>query len=151
MADAAFQWTDKFLLGYRKMDDTHREFVECVNALLTCPDADMAQCLAAFAEHAERHFGEENEWMQSTAFPAGECHADEHAAVLKSVRQVQELVAKGNVPIARDLAAELARWFPSHADHMDSALAQWLVKRKTGGAPVVIRRGIKTREEGAVE
>ena len=147
MADAAFQWTDKFLLGYGKMDHTHREFVERVNALLTCSDAEMGQCLEAFAEHAERHFGEENEWMQSTGFPAGECHADEHAAVLKSVRQVQALVASGNVAIARDLAAELARWFPSHADHMDSALAQWLVKKKTGGAPVVIRRGIKTRED----
>jgi hemerythrin len=149
MADS-FQWSDKFLLGYNKMDQTHREFVDCVNALLTCPDAEMAQHLAAFAAHAERHFGEENEWMQSTGFPAAECHADEHAAVLNSVRQVQALVDAGNVAIARDLAAELARWFPSHADYMDSALAQWMVKRKHGGAPVVIRRGIKTREEDAV-
>lgn len=146
----SFQWSDKFLLGYGRMDDVHREFVELVNALLTCPDPDMAAHLQAFAEHAEKHFGDENEWMQSTGFPAAECHADEHAAVMSSVRQVQVLVDAGNVAIARNLAAELARWFPSHADYMDSALAQWLVKKKTGGAPVVIRRGIKTREEDAI-
>ena len=35
MSAEAFQWSDKFLLGYGPMDNVHREFVELVNALLT--------------------------------------------------------------------------------------------------------------------
>lgn len=143
----SFQWSDKFLLGYQKMDDVHREFVELVDAMLTCPDHEMEARLNAFAEHAERHFGDENAWMESTGFPARECHVDEHAAVMNSVKQVQVLVAAGNVAIARNLAAELARWFPSHADYMDSALAQWMVRKRHGGAPLVLRRNIKTKTE----
>jgi hypothetical protein len=38
------------------------------------------------------------------------------------------------------LADALADWFPGHADCLDSALAQWMVKRKTGGVPLVFKR-----------
>ncbi|WP_334151549.1 bacteriohemerythrin [Hyphomicrobium sp.] len=133
-------WSDAFLLGFDALDETHREFVSIVDALLTAPDADVKDLLAAFERHAESHFGQEDAWMRETDFPARECHIDEHAAVLKSVREVRELVAEGNLAIARDLAQELAAWFPGHADYLDSALAQWMVKRRFGGAPVVLKR-----------
>ena len=81
------------------MDSVHREFVDLVDARLSCPDAESLA-----------------------------------------------LVQGGNLEIARRLAAGLARWFPpGHADHMDSALAHWLVKRRHGGAPIVLKRGIVAR------
>ncbi|WP_075790794.1 bacteriohemerythrin [Massilia putida] len=137
-----FTWTDQFLLGYDQMDATHREFVDLVAALLAAPDVELAHRLDAFAEHAERHFDEEREWMVSTGFPATQCHIDEHAAVLASVREVRALLAGGGpADTCRALARELARWFPGHADYMDAALAQWMAKRRSGGIPVVLRRG----------
>ena len=45
------QWTDAFLLGYEPMDDTHREFVEIVDKLLTCPDAEMAGLTGLDTKH----------------------------------------------------------------------------------------------------
>jgi hemerythrin len=142
MATTPFTWTDAFLLGYGPMDNVHREFVDLVNALLSCPDDEMLQHLQAFARHAESHFGDELKWMQESDFPPMQCHADEHAAVLKSVGEVLPLVEGGNIEIARRLAAELARWFPGHADYMDSALAHWLVKERFGGKPIVLKRGV---------
>jgi len=135
-------WTDAFLVGYAPMDDTHREFVGLVDAMLECPDSELEAKLADFAAHARRHFGEENKWMNDSDFPGRECHIDEHGAVMNSVEQVQALVRAGDIQNGRHLAAELARWFPAHADHLDSALAHWLVKRSTGGAPVVLRRNV---------
>ncbi|MBS0337686.1 MAG: hemerythrin domain-containing protein [Proteobacteria bacterium] len=123
------------------MDATHREFVDIVDAILSAQDAEVAPLLAKFAQHAEKHFDEEREWMQSTDFPAADCHIDEHEAVMASVRQVAEVVALGDVAEGRRLATELARWFPGHADYMDAPLAQWMAKRRMGGVPVVIRRG----------
>lgn len=137
------RWSDHYLLGCPAMDRTHREFVDCVASLQTADEADLPQRLAAFAAHAEAHFGDEERWMAETGFPSAQCHADEHAAVLKSVREVQVLLAEpGRAPIVRDLAEALAGWFPAHADHMDSALSHWLTKRSFGGAPVVLRRGV---------
>ncbi len=142
-----FPWTDRYLMGFKPMDDTHREFVEVVDALLGAEDADMAARLEAFAAHARRHFEEERVWMEETGFPARECHNDEHAAVMKSVLQVQEIVAAGKAAEARSLAIALKDWFPGHADYMDASLSQWMCKKKLGGTPVVLRRNILDKQK----
>lgn len=137
-----FTWTGQFLIGYGPMDATHREFVDLVGALLAVSDDALADRLDAFADHAERHFNEERDWMLTTSFPAAQCHMDEHDAVLKSVHEVRALVAGGgHADTCRALARELARWFPAHVDYMDAALGQWMAKRRMGGVPVVLRRG----------
>jgi hemerythrin len=136
-------WTDRLLLGYAEMDAEHRDFVVCVQALQQAEPAQVPERLQAFADHARRHFAAEDTWMRDTGFPARDCHIDEHAAVLKSVDDVQALVAQGNTAIVRSLADELARWFPGHADYLDSALATWMAKRRWNAQPVVLRRNIK--------
>lgn len=138
--EAVFEWEDRYLLGYAAMDDTHREFVELVNTLLTVDDAGLAAALTVFAAHAEVHFAEENAWMESTDFPPRDCHVDEHAKVLASVHAVQQQLAEGDVAVVRALAEALQDWFPGHADYMDSALSTWLVKRSHAGRPLVFRR-----------
>ncbi|HUG21824.1 bacteriohemerythrin [Piscinibacter sp.] len=141
-------WTDALLLGHAAMDRTHREFVDVVAAMSACADAELAAGLRAFIAHAQAHFGEEDRDMVETAFPAAECHADEHAAVLASAHEVLARVIAGDAAIGREFVAELVRWFPSHVAHLDSALAHWLVKRRHGGAPVVLRRDLVQARAG---
>lgn len=136
-------WSDELLIGHGGMDDTHREFVELVNVLLAAPDSDLERALEAFAQHAVEHFGEEDRLMRTTKFPPADCHIDEHAKVLESVRQVQRLLVEENdTDQVRSLARALADWFPSHVSHLDSALAAWVVKKAHGGAPLVLRRNV---------
>lgn len=139
-------WSDAFLLGYGPMDDTHRDFVECANSLVQAPDTQLLAMLDLFIVHAREHFGTEDQWMTSTAFPPRDCHMDEHAAVLQSAQDVRLLLLAGNPQPVREFAAELVRWFPGHADYLDSALAQWMFKRQHGGKPVVLKRGMAQAE-----
>ena len=139
---ATFFWTDAYLLGFHEMDEVHREFVGVVDAMLHCADAEFAGRIADFTQHAKAHFGTEDAWMTDTGFPARDCHIAEHAAVLKSAAEVSQRGIEGDVAIGRAFAAELARWFPGHADYLDSALAHWMVKRRHGGKPIVLRRNI---------
>lgn len=143
----ALRWSDKFLLGYTPMDRTHQEFVARVAALQAATDAELPACLEALAGHCVQHFQEEEQWMTGTDFPAAQCHADEHAAVLKSVREVQAMCADpahadGVPAVVRNLTQALVDWFPGHADYMDAALSHWMAKRNLGGTPVVLRRGV---------
>ena len=138
----AFTWSDAYLLGYRPMDDVHEEFVDLVGRMQSAPDADLLGLLDQFAVHAKAHFETENSWMTETEFPARDCHIDEHTAVMRSVEEVRALLAQGNHAVCRSLADELARWFPGHADYLDSALAHWMCKKRLGGTPVVIRRDL---------
>ncbi|MBT9598138.1 MAG: hemerythrin domain-containing protein [Vitreoscilla sp.] len=133
-------WSDELLLGHPAIDAEHRELVALIGALLSCSEARLGEHLQAFTEHASAHFADEDREMAETDFPAAGCHADEHAKVVASAREVQALVAEGDVAIGRRFAEELARWFPGHVAHLDSALAHWLVKRRHGGAPLVLRR-----------
>lgn len=141
-SDSSFVWSDARLLGYKPMDDTHQEFYEAAFRLLTC-DTDNAQAaLAEFEAHAVSHFGQEEEWMRATAFPPADCHVEEHAAVLKSMREVGAALTEGraSVDLVHHFAIYLFQWFPGHADYLDSALAAWMSTRTYGGKPVVLRR-----------
>ena len=141
---ATLTWGDHLLMGYAPMDDIHQEFVDLISQLETADDAQLPALLQAMDVHLQHHFAEEDQWMNSTAFPPRDCHIDEHAAVLKSVAEVREKLAQGNVAICHDLVRALADWFPGHATHLDSALAHWMSKQRFGGKPVVIRRNIQT-------
>lgn len=123
---AVIEWSDKLALGVGRIDDTHREFVGCVNAVANASDAGMAAALDALRAHTEAHFAQENRWMAETAFPPSHCHLSEHEGVLEVIREVQGYVAQGKVQVARVLAQELATWFEGHAATMDAMLAQWL-------------------------
>ncbi|HCY63503.1 MAG TPA: hemerythrin [Oxalobacteraceae bacterium] len=146
-----FAWNDSYLLGHAAIDETHREFVELVEALLTVDDAGMEEALAAFERHAEAHFEQENRWMSLDGFPARDCHVDEHDKVLASVREVKKDLAAGNRQAVRELAVALKDWFPGHADYMDSALATWLVRRRHAASPLVFRRNAVTPAETPAE
>lgn len=137
-------WSDAYLLGYEPMDETHREFVDGLQAMQSCPDTEFVDRLQAFRTHCESHFGQEKSWMEETQMPGRQCHIDEHASVSKSVNEVLALLRSEpsvhHIAIGRSMAAELGRWFPAHADHMDSALSHWMCTQRFGGKPVVIRR-----------
>ena len=141
---APLAWRDAYALGYTPMDDTHREFVECVAAVQKAGDAELPAALDALAAHCERHFEEENRWMRETDFPPRDCHIDEHARVMESVQAVKKRVAEGDLANGRRLADALADWFPGHADYLDSALSHWMFKRRFGGKPMVLRRDAAT-------
>lgn len=147
--NASMDWDDGYLLGFTPMDVVHREFVDCVSALQRTEEVNLNDALNTLAQHCESHFEQENRWMLETDFPASECHINEHAAVLRSIYDVRQQLAQGNVAICRRLGQELAAWFPGHADYLDSALAHWMCKRTLGGKPVVLRRSIKSSESAS--
>lgn len=135
-------WSDALLLGHAPIDAAHEEFVEVVTALSQCTESTSLESLQAVERHLLSHFELERQWMEKTAFPAAECHIDEHQRVLDTVQHMTALAAQDGVPVAemKRLAQALIDWFPGHADYLDSALSAWINKKTHGGAPVVLRR-----------
>lgn len=129
-------------LGYGPMDEIHAEFSTLVAQALDQGDDQLQANIERVAAHLRRHFEAEDTWMRETDFPPRDCHMDEHAAVLRSADEVLLHVASGNHAVGRSFAQELQRWFPGHADYLDSALAAWMCKRRFGGRPVVLHRKV---------
>lgn len=61
--------------------------------------------------------------MQSTGFSSANCHATQHKVVLQVMREGLNTAEDQRHAIIRQMAAELAAWFPAHAQTMDAALA----------------------------
>lgn len=121
---AALQWSEALALDLPPMDDTHREFVDLLAAVEAADNATLVATWQALVEHTEQHFGQEDAWMASTGFAAGNCHAMQHKVVLQVMRDgAARAVDKGELHVVRAMAAELALWFPQHAQSMDAALA----------------------------
>ncbi len=133
-------WGDDCALGFSPMDHTHQEFLECVASLEQADDAQLWDSFVTLKSHLQAHFAQEDGWMRETGFPAADCHIDEHAAVMRSVHQVEALLQRGDHAVCRRLGRELAAWFPGHASYLDSALSHWMCIRQYGGTPVVLRR-----------
>lgn len=127
------EWSADLVLGEATMDDTHREFVELLNRVGDASDEDLPGALDDFIVHTEAHFGQEDRWMQATAFPPLHCHQNEHANVLEIVREVHKRVANGQFHLGAALAKAIAEWFPQHAATMDAMLAAFM--KQSGYVP----------------
>ena len=120
------EWSEELVLGVERMDATHREFVEQLNALGQAGDTALLAGLDAFIAHTVEHFDQENRWMESMEFPPMHCHRDEHEGVLGIMREVRGMVADGKFELGRVLVRELAPWFTNHAATMDAMLAAFI-------------------------
>lgn len=149
-------WSDEFLLGHSSIDSCHAEFVQLLEVLQRSEEHALAQHLPALIAHLQAHFGSEDQLMESTQFPPRDCHIKEHAAVLKSVLEMQARLQQAadqgdaqELELAqvrcRELVDALVQWFPAHTQHLDSALAHWLAKQNLGGKPIIIKRGLNLR------
>lgn len=122
------EWSDALALQQPQMDATHQEFVDHLAALRSALDdapGALASALRAMVAHTEAHFAQEEAWMARLGFTPENCHSHQHQHVLKVMREVERLfLADGNPRFARQLADELAQWFPVHASTMDAGLAQ---------------------------
>lgn len=122
----ALTWSDEYALNLPQMDATHQEFVALLANVETASDADLVQAWHALVEHTEAHFQREDQWMQDTGFAAGNCHATQHRIVLQVMQHGAEQSRNGDLAMVRQMARELAVWFPQHAAAMDGTLAAHL-------------------------
>jgi hemerythrin len=128
----ALLWTDALALQQPRLDDTHREFVACLNTLaLAQGETEQRAALRAFAEHTEAHFAQEEAWMRQLGLDPVTCHGAQHRQVLDVVHEVQRRVAADAAELAliASLVPALAEWFPVHAQTMDAGLAVLMAER----------------------
>lgn len=121
---APLELTASLLSGDARMDTTHTEFVDQLNALLALPVEAQLEPYRAFLKHTEDHFAQEDRWMVATGFAPDNCHAGMHATILETMRAVEDhYLNQGDTEIINRLAEALAEWFVQHAATMDAGLA----------------------------
>lgn len=123
---SVLEWSDTLVLGNERMDATHREFVEHLNALGNVAPENALECLDALIAHTREHFEQENRWMREAELPMLHCHGQEHDGVLMVMDEVRKYLLEGKPQLVEVLARELGPWFQQHAATMDTMLAAYL-------------------------
>jgi hemerythrin-like metal-binding protein len=116
-------WSDAMALDLPVMDDTHREFVALLADVSDALDDRLVPAWETLIAHTNGHFGQEDRWMRQTRFASVNCHTTQHQVVLNVMREGLAAGRDGRLDVIRQLAHELAIWFPQHAQSMDAALA----------------------------
>jgi hemerythrin-like metal-binding protein len=116
-------WSNALSLDLPLMDETHREFVELLANATEAPDDRLVEAWAVLVDHTDQHFAQEDRWMRQARFASGNCHSTQHKVVLTVMREGLALGTAGQLGVIRQMAHELATWFPQHAQSMDAALA----------------------------
>lgn len=117
------QWSDALSLDLPLMDDTHREFVDLLACAAQAGDDALLPAWDRLISHTQDHFDREDRWMTDTGFSSTRCHMTQHKVVLHVMREGARRGQGGDLALVRQMASELALWFPQHAQSMDAALA----------------------------
>lgn len=120
---SVLEWSDELRIDNGAMDELHVEFVDLLNAIADAAPESAITALDVFIEHCERHFAEEEQWMQACEFPRTSCHLLQHASLLQVARDVRARIVNGEENLAPLLAAAVGAWFRDHVTFMDTMLA----------------------------
>jgi hemerythrin len=116
----------EIFVGFKPIDDLHREFEDIVNALNDPAEADYGEHLLALHEHMLRHTALEERLMREEHYEHLGPHQREHERFIERLADMRRQFDAGDVEGVRHYAAELMGWFAAHAQTMDAPLAKWL-------------------------
>ena len=117
---------DALLVGFKPIDDLHREFQDILDALLDPAEADFGKDLLALHEHLLRHCATEEAFMSQEDYPGLDRHRRAHRTLLESVSDARRRFDGGDIDGTRKYCADLLEWFALHARTEDLELANFL-------------------------
>lgn len=127
------QWdAARHALGMEEMDNTHREFITQVDALISASNAEFPALFQALVTHTREHFTAEGRLMRESKYRGLPEHEAEHHRVLGELQQLNRTLKRGHLPLVRAYVKEgLPEWFDTHLSMMDGALVAYLKKQQS--------------------
>lgn len=123
---------DLLLIGFKPIDDLHREFQDILDALLDPHEADFGKDLLGLHKHLLRHCAIEEEFMRQEDYPHIDRHRHQHERLLESVADARRRFDAGDIEGTRRFCSDLLEWFRIHATSEDTELAAFLQGRPSG-------------------
>ncbi len=117
---------DQLLVGFKPIDDLHREFQDILGALMDPSEADYGKDLLGLHKHLLRHCAVEEEFMRQEDYPHIDRHRREHQRLLESVADARRRFDAGDLDGTRRFCTDLLDWFRIHASTEDAELAAFL-------------------------
>ncbi|HKN22684.1 MAG TPA: bacteriohemerythrin [Terracidiphilus sp.] len=124
-------WGDKNALGFRGIDDEHKELFEAVRAIesamaRTAEPAAMGALLKKLVAAAGTHFASEEAMMREAKYPGLALHAANHQRLIEKVEAFAARHGQGGVAVNQHAVTFLRDWLLHHIESDDARLGAWL-------------------------
>jgi hemerythrin len=86
--------------------------------------------LEQFIEFSDMHFLSEQLVMRLHNYPGYETHLEEHTRLMKKVREIREIIIRGEQASSLQLILELRDWLLHHIATADAAFGKYLEKKE---------------------
>ena len=86
--------------------------------------------LEQFIEFSDMHFLSEQLVMRLHNYPGYEAHLEEHTRLMKKVREIREIIIRGDKTPSLQLILELRDWLLNHIATADAAFGEFLRKKE---------------------
>ncbi len=114
------------MVGFKPIDDLHREFEAILDALNSPDEAEYGEDLLALHEHLLRHFSTEEQFMLQESYSHYQRHKRAHDQMLESCAETRRRFDGNDIDGAKLFSKELMNWFAIHAQTEDAELATFL-------------------------
>jgi len=114
-----FVWKDNLTVGIPEIDGEHRMLIECLNQISDAMTAGadrglLLPLLSRLIAHTEDHFLHEEIIWESARYLDLDQHKEQHANLLRTVREFRDKYASGRISMSPDVMNALRGWVENH-------------------------------------
>ncbi len=126
-----FEWSHRYKVDIREVDDQHKHFVDVVNTLFEAMERGegpkvLAQTLDALARHASEHFELEHKYMRECRYPDLGRHEAAHLEFRETLQGLQQMARTEDPRMFTVRLAEFLRgWLVSHVQVEDKRMFEY--------------------------
>jgi hemerythrin len=126
-----FEWSHRYSVDVRDVDEQHQHFMDIVNALYEAMERDegpqvLGKTLDALFEHADAHFKLEQKYMRECRYPETDRHVAEHDEFRQIVGRLRDKAQVEDPKMFTvRLAAFLRDWLVDHVQKEDKRLFEY--------------------------
>ena len=121
------QWSEKFSVGVRELDEQHQQLIKLLNLLISTQGTantrseTISDTLLAMPRYAQAHFKNEERLMEAYGFPGLEEQKIQHRDFRKKTVGFATATTLGMDQIPEDLLKYLSDWLVHHILEDDMA------------------------------
>jgi hemerythrin len=128
---AIMEWSPTFSVKIKKFDDQHKKLVDLVNQLHDAMKAGQGNAmlgvvLQSLISYTATHFKEEEQIMQTHAYPDLARHKSEHEKLVKQVLDLQKKFQAGGGVLTMTVMSFLKEWLITHIQGEDKKYGVFL-------------------------
>lgn len=128
------EFDESLVTGNELIDGQHKELIGKINKLVDCCEQhggklEAIKMLDYLSDYTEFHFGAEEKLQEEVSYPGLEEHKKQHAAFVKAVKELHEMLEEEEGPTNAFVEAvnkNVIDWLYKHIKGFDCSVASYI-------------------------